>query len=158
MKTRLIRAAVVALVALGASRADAQITTVVAGPKRADAKAEQAARRDAAAQDSIARVTLTDMKTWVDSAAAALALKPDTGIAPADSGAAANQVQRESMQPVDSAVARRRIREAPPEFRDGARAPNTATRLPTVAALGVAMVLAGVALRRRRSVLARGRE
>ena len=152
MKTRLIRAAAAALMALGASRANAQITTVVGGPKRADPKAEQVARRDAAAQDSIARVTLTDMKAWVDSAAAALALKPDTGTAPADSGAAANQARGESLQPVDSAVARRRIRESPPEFRDGARAPNTATRLPTIAAFGIVMILAGVALRRRRLV------
>lgn len=157
MKTRLFRLATAALLALGATRANAQITTVVAGPKRTDAKAQAAAQRDSAAQDSVARVTLTDMKSWVDSAAASLALRPDTGTVPADSATPATAVQEPSMQPRDTAAARRRIANAPPDFRAGARAPDTATQVPTVAVLGAVMILAGLALRRWRTARVRSR-
>ena len=130
---------------------------MVAGPKRTDAKAQAAPQRDSAAQDSVARVTLTDMKAWVDSAAASLALRPDTGAVPADSATVRTAVQEPSMQPRDTAAAQRRIANAPPDFRAGARAPDTATPVPTIAAMGAAMILAGLALRRWRTSRIRSR-
>ena len=69
------RAALAALLTFGAARANAQITTVVSPPpKRNAATQQEVVRREQAAQDSVARVTLTGMTQWVDSAAAALAL------------------------------------------------------------------------------------
>jgi cobalamin biosynthesis Mg chelatase CobN len=148
MKASLGRAAFAAMVVLGAARADAQITTVMEPPKRVDAKQQAAAKREEVAQDSIARVTMTGMKEWVDSAATALAVRPDTTATPAsDSGSSA--AQRQAPQRGDSATAAPNRQAAPTEFRDGARAPSTGTPVPTVALVGAIMVLFGVALRSR---------
>jgi hypothetical protein len=149
VNSSVVRAAVIALVALGAARADAQITTVITPPKQTEAKSQALARRAQVAQDSVARVTLTEMKQWVDSAAASLALRPDSGTVPPDSSAAARAAQQPFPPGTDSAAARRRVVEGPPEFREGARAPNTATNVPTLALLGVAMIAVGFALRKR---------
>jgi LPXTG-motif cell wall-anchored protein len=141
MKAWLGRAACAAIVVFGAARADAQITTLMDPPKRVDAKQQAAVKREEVVQDSIARVTMTGMKEWVDSAATALAVRPDTTPTPAsDSGSSAAQ-RRQAPQRTDSATA---------EFRDGARAPNTGTPIPTVALVGAVMVLLGAALRARR--------
>jgi len=83
MKAWLGRAACAAIVVFAAARADAQITTVMDAPKRVDAKQQAIAKREEVAQDSIARVTMTGMKEWVDSAANALAVRPDTTATPA---------------------------------------------------------------------------
>jgi hypothetical protein len=141
------RAALAAVITFGVARADAQITTVIESPKRTDAKQQVAAQREQVAQDSIARVTLTGMKQWVDSAAGALAIRPDTGTAPSETPVAPPQ----STPPrADSViVAKPKPAAAPAEFRDGARAPNTATPLPTVALAGAVMILLGALLRRR---------
>jgi LPXTG-motif cell wall-anchored protein len=150
------RAAVAALVGLTAARAEAQITTVIAAPKRVEAKAQANARREEAAQDSIARVTLTGMKQWVDSAANALALRPDTGTSPVESPT--TPTAPAPPQKADSAAARTPATAPavpPGGFRDGARAPNTATQVPVVALVGGLMVLAGLVLRRRRPLTAR---
>src|SRR5215210_3881102 len=94
------------MVVFGAVTADAQITTVIGSPKRDEVKQQAAARREEVAQDSIARVTMTGMKQWVDSAAASLAIRPDTGTVPASDTAVAT---RPSTQPAtqrsDSATA-----------------------------------------------------
>jgi len=154
VKTWIVRAAVAALVGLGAARADAQITTVIATPKRAEANAQAVARREEVAQDSIARVTLTGMKQWVDSAAAALALRPDTGTSPSE---APSQAPSSSSQRMDSAATTPARPAQSPEFRDGARAPDTATQLPAFALGGAIMVLIGLGLRRRSPTVARAR-
>jgi len=153
VKTWIVRAAVAALVGLGAARADAQITTVIATPKRAEANAQAVARREEVAQDSIARVTLTGMKQWVDSAASALALRPDTGTSPSE---APSQAPSSSSQRRDSAATPARPAQSP-EFRDGARAPDTATQLPALALAGAVMVLIGLGFRRRSPTVARAR-
>jgi hypothetical protein len=141
--------AAIMIISLSAGSADAQITTVISAPKRAEAKQAEAARREEVAQDSAARVTLTDMKAWVDSAAAALALRPDTGAVPADSAAAPSNVARTSPRP-DSSLGNARAPAAKPaEFRDGARAPDTATAIPTLALAGGALLVLGFALRLR---------
>ena len=158
MKTWIVRAAVAALVGLGAARADAQITTVIATPKRPEANAQAVARREEVAQDSIARVTLTGMKQWVDSAAAALALRPDTGTSPSEAPSQApSQAPSSSSQRMDSAATTPARPAQSPEFRDGARAPDTATQLPAFALGGAIMVLIGLGLRRRSPTVARAR-
>ena len=141
------RAAVAAIVYFGAATAHAQITTVMDPPKRVDAKQQIAAKREAVVQDSIARVTMTGMKEWVDSAANALAVRPDTSPVPANDSGASSQPQ--APQRTDSATATPGRTAAPTEFRDGARAPNTGTSVPTVAVVGAVMLLVGVAMRRR---------
>ena len=151
--TRFPFAAVAALLTISATSAAAQITTTIVPPKQPPAAQAAAARREAAAQDSIARVTLTDMKTWVDSAAASLALRPDTGAPVADTTAAAQR----PTTPVDTAPAPAQQRpEAETEFRDGARAPDTATPLPSLALAGGVLIVLG-AVMRRRSATARAR-
>ncbi len=74
------RAALAAMMIVGAGTAKAQITTFVASPPRKIEPAQQAAaqQREKVAQDSVARVAMTGMKEWVDSASAALAIRPDT--------------------------------------------------------------------------------
>ena len=149
MKAWLGRAAFAAIVVLGAARADAQITTVMDPPKRVDPKQQAAAKREEVVQDSIARVTMTGMKEWVDSAATALAVRPDTTATPASDSASAAAQGRQASQRTDSATAAPNRQAAPTEFRDGARAPDTGTPVPTVALVGAVMVLLGVALRAR---------
>jgi MYXO-CTERM domain-containing protein len=155
MNTWLGRAAVAAMVVFGAANAEAQITTVMDPPKRVDAKQQLAAKQEQVAQDSIARVTMTGMKEWVDSAANALAVRPDTSAVPANDSAATTTQQR-APQRTDSAVTTS-SRTTPTEFRDGARAPDTGTPVPTVALVGAVMLLLGVAMRRRRPGEARAR-
>ena len=149
MKAWLGRAAFAAIVIFGAARADAQITTVMDPPKRVDPKQQAAAKREEVVQDSIARVTMTGMKEWVDSAATALAVRPDTTATPASDSASAAAQGRQASQRTDSATAAPNRQAAPTEFRDGARAPDTGTPVPTVALVGAVMVLFGVALRAR---------
>ena len=150
--TRMRCAAVVALVGFGTARADGQITTVVAQPKRVEANAQAVARRAEVAQDSIARVTLTGMKQWVDSAAQSLALRPDTGTATSETPVPATPASRKA----DSVSAAPSRPAATPEFKDGARAPDTATQLPMFALGGAALVLVGLALRRGGPARVRG--
>ena len=138
-------AAVMALTIIPAL-ASAQITTVISAPKRQQATAQAAAQREAATQDSIARVTLTGMKEWVDSAANALAVRPDTGVTVTDTSVAATPG---TPQRADSTPTRTTTARPADTFRDGARAPNTATPWPTLAALGLALIAAGSVLRRR---------
>jgi hypothetical protein len=145
--TRFPFAATAALLIVSATSAAAQITTTIVPPKQPPAAQAAAARREAAAQDSIARVTLTDMKTWVDSAAASLALRPDTGAPVSDTAAAVPQ----PATPADTAhaAATPQRPRAEPEFRDGARAPDTATSLPALALAGGVLIVLGAAMRRR---------
>jgi len=155
VNTWLARAVTAAIVVLGATRVDAQITTVIAPPKRAEAKHQEAARVEAVAQDSIARVTLTGMKEWVDSAAGALAIRPDTGTAPsADSAARPASSRNRQLARSDSAAAARPGATLG-EFREGARAPNTATAVPSLALAGAVLLLLGLALGRRSSRVTR---
>lgn len=147
------RAALAALLTFGAARANAQITTVVSPPpKRNAATQQEVVRREQAAQDSVARVTLTGMTQWVDSAAAALAIRPDTGVAPASDTSAAQRradVARGNVPVAAAKPAAPQPRADTAEFREGARAPATATPIPTLAVLGGVMVMLGFMLRRQ---------
>lgn len=152
MSIRPLSAAAALLLVIGAVEARAQITTVIGPPKRAQTTAADSVRREQVAQDSIARITLTNMKEWVDSAAQALALRPDTGTVPAETPTTAPTTVRAGQEPLrpDSATRARRMESAPPEFREGTRAPDTATGVPTMALVGAALVVLGVVLGRRR--------
>ena len=157
-------AAVAAMSFWGAESAGAQITTVVAPPRRVEVQRAQEQRREQlATQDSVARVTMTGMKEWVDSAAAALAVTPDTGARAAGDSAArvatVDTTQRAQDTTVVAAerVPTRRPRDGAGRFRDGAPAPDTATPLPTFARAGGILLLLGAALWRRELAEARRR-
>jgi len=140
-------AAFAVVLTVGAVRAEAQITTVIAPRKPTEERKVELARREQVARDSVARVVLTDMKQWVDSAASSLALRPDTAGAPADTGVAAPTPPAVTN---DSSATRDARRQASAtEFREGGRAPDTATMFPTLAIAGGLMIVLGVAVRRR---------
>ena len=118
------RAALAAIMIVGA-RTKAQITTFVASPPRKIEPAQQAAaqQREKVAQDSVARVAMTGMKEWVDSASAALAIRPDT--VPTNSDTAVGTARAATTPaPKSDSSARARTSERQPEFRNGAGAPK----------------------------------
>ena len=120
-----------AMILMIASPAAAQFTTVVAPPKREVATASVAANPTPA--DTGRRATLQEMSAWVDSVA---------GTAPAVASAA---------QVVDSAsgdvvVPRSEPAPATERFADGARAPDTASVLPSLLLAGLAAMVTGAAL------------
>ena len=144
------RAALAAIMIVGAGTAKAQITTFVASPPRKIEPAQQAAaqQREKVAQDSVARVAMTGMKEWVDSASAALAIRPDT--VPTNSDTAVGTPRAATTPaPKSDSSARARTSERQPEFRNGARAPNTATPIPVIGLAGVVLILTGMAMKRR---------
>jgi LPXTG-motif cell wall-anchored protein len=126
---------------LPAARLSAQFTTFVAPPKKA--AADSAKPTVAAAKaDSVSRMTLTDMKAWVDSAAGTsvqVANASDTTMAAANaaSGSAATAAPNANGRTTTT-------------FSNGAIAPNTASPLPTYLAGGLIALGAGLALLRRR--------
>ena len=144
MKNCLGSAVLAALLTLGAARANAQITTVVTAPPKRNEPSQQAAQKAQAAQDSIARVTLTGMKEWVDSAATALAIRPDTVPTTADTAVVASRPVAPA--PRSDSTPSSRPAEPAREFRDGARAPNTATAWPSLALAGAGLMLIGAAM------------
>ena len=153
MNTRLLSVAAAFTLALAAGEVRAQITTVIGPAKRAQVSRQDSVRREEIAQDSIARVTLTDMKQWVDSAANALALRPDTGTVPPEATPPASTAppRQQPLNPQPDSVARaRQLQNAPPEFREGARAPDTATTIPTLAVIGATLLGLGLWVGRRR--------
>jgi hypothetical protein len=143
------RAALAAILIAGAASANAQITTVVAAPPKRNEPARQAAaaQREQAAQDSIARVTMTGMKEWVDSAAAALAIRPDTAPTAADTSVG---TPRAATSPAPGSRSQAPTRaDSTAEFREGAKAPDTATPIPAIALAGALLIAIGVAMKRR---------
>jgi hypothetical protein len=142
-------AVAIALVTLFAGSARAQFTAVVAAPPTSKAKvaAAQQQQQVAARQDSVARVTLTNMKAWVDSAAGSVGTvapmtRTDTAIVAATTQAPAAATTH------TTAVAKGDVADS--TFRQGGRAPNTASPLPMLALLGASSLIAGLALLRRR--------
>jgi hypothetical protein len=157
--TSLGRAALAAMLIVGAGTAKAQITTVVAAPPKKTQPAQQVAaqRREQAVQDSVARVTMTGMKEWVDSASAALAIRPDTVPTTADTALGTPRAATSPAPRSDSSTTAR-TSEPTRELRTGVRAPDTATPIPAIGLAGVVMILMGVAMKRReRTTRVRGR-
>lgn len=159
MRTAAFVPALAMAIALAAAPAAAQFTAAVVPPKKL-AKVDTMTVRDSVRQAQQQLATrLTDMRTWVDSAASAIAAR--TGTAPADTAqaaagandsttVAAGEVAQPSIVDTTRAGAA-----APPQktdkterFRNGAPAPATATPLPLLALLGAAAVVLGLVLRR----------
>ena len=121
----------------------AQFTTYIGPPKKAaadTARPKPPATVAKARADSASRMSLTDMKTWVDSAAG----KSTSAVSVADTALAS----------VDSATLPARTQTRPARatttFSNGAIAPNTATSLPTLLVIGLLMFAVGVVLFRWR--------
>jgi len=120
----------------------AQFTTFVAPPRKAaadSAKPSVVAVAKARA-DSVSRMSLTDMKAWVDSAAGTT--KPalsatDTAMTRADTLVATTSTPSATAHTTST-------------FSNGAIAPNTATSLPTLLVAGLLSLTAGLLLLRRR--------
>jgi hypothetical protein len=147
--SKLLSLAIVSAVLAGP--ATAQFTAVVAPPKpKVDpvaAAATPAAVAAAVQKDSIARITMTNMKDWVDSAAASLG----TTVQPVTPDTAARQGTPPLAVPVRPvAPAAPTPERGTTEFREGAPAPNTATPLPLVALLGALVFASGLWLLRPR--------
>ena len=117
----------------------AQVTTYIGPPRREKVepgKPKPPAVVAKARADSVARMSISDMKTWVDSAAGTsgpAATVADTALAPTDT---ATLPPRPASPPARATAT----------FSNGALAPNTATRLPTLLLIGVLMVGAGIVL------------
>ena len=149
MNRRLI-VALSALSLLAAPSARAQFTTVVAPQKKpVDQAAIQEQQRVAQARaDTAHRATMQEMSAWVDSVAGVP--KPGTVVADSATGDVAT----------DSATVTAATKEqGTTRFRDGARAPNTASPLPILLITGIGMTLLGlgVILTSRRAVPAPAR-
>jgi len=117
----------------------AQFTTFVAPPRKVVVDSAPTTVAAKARADSVARMRLTDMKTWVDSAAGTstqVASANDTTVAAAAAAAPAPQV------PAGKA--------GTTTFSNGAIAPNTASPLPAYLAAGFASFSVGLLLLRRR--------
>jgi hypothetical protein len=131
---------VLAFSALLPATAAGQFTTFVTPPRpRVDsAKTVVTPAQQQAAADSVARVAITNMKAWVDSAAGDVVVNrvDSTGRPVAAPG------------PVTSGTATAGASTS--VFRDGARAPDTATWLPLLVLVGTGAIGVGVLLLRWR--------
>ena len=119
-----------ALLAGAPKIASAQFTTFI--PPRntvADSVKAVVVAQQKVEADSVAHAQLTNMKTWVDSAA---------GLTPIPVTAADSLAQGVTTSPA-----------APAEFPNGMRAPSTASSLPLMLLAGLALLVAGLALMRR---------
>jgi LPXTG-motif cell wall-anchored protein len=118
----------------------AQFTTFVAPPRKAAADSAKPTVAEAKARaDSVTRMSLTDMKAWVDSASgtstkvASAVFDTSAVLAPAPVAPAPNASARTTTT-----------------FSNGAIAPNTASPLPTLLAAGLAMLVTGLLVLSRR--------
>ena len=126
-----------AVIAAVPRMASAQFTTFIPPkPRAVDSAVAATATQQKAKADSVAQAHVTNMQTWVDSAAGIAAPPVDTSVVDTASKANMNAVANGA----DTAVT----------FRNGARAPATASSLPLLATLGAALLLVGAALLRIR--------
>jgi hypothetical protein len=133
---------VLAFAALLPATAAGQFTTFVTPPRqRADtAKPAPTPAQAAEAADSMARVAITNMKAWVDSAAG------DVVVNRVDS--AGRPVA--ATGPVTSGAVTPSRAESTSVFREGAPAPDTASWLPLLVAVGAGAIGVGVVILRWR--------
>ena len=128
-----------ASIVLISAPASAQFTTFIVPPPKAKVDSAKAviAAAQTARTDSVARLTVSDMKAWVDSAAGATSA--GTPVQPTDTMAV--PLRTEVSQPPASNPSTTR-------FSDGAVAPSTASALPALAVAGFALIIIGGALLR----------
>lgn len=125
-----------ALIALLPAAASAQFTTFVAPPKRTDSlKPPVAAAPVRTQSDAAARVALTNMKVWVDSAAGVGAQAPSMIPAP--------EAPPSTQLPTVGALKPRKVTTT---FSNGAVAPETASSLPLIALVGIAALSIGTVM------------
>jgi hypothetical protein len=124
----------------------AQVTTFIAPPRKAADSAKVAPVVAKARADSVARMRLTDMKAWVDSAAGV----SSTQVASANDTTTANAVAATSAVPTTP------DRTTTTTFSNGAIAPNTASPLPAYLLAGLASLIVGMLLFRLRPRRAKG--
>lgn len=116
--------------------ASAQFTTFVAPPQKAADSAKAAVVAEARAKsDSSIRMTLGDMKAWVDSAAGVQSI---VQVASADTSLIASAVAPVAAAPT--------THEATTEFANGAIAPDTASTLPALLMAGFLSIGVGLLL------------
>lgn len=107
--------------------ASAQFTTFIPPqPRAVDSAVAKAAAVTKAKADSVAQAHVTNMQTWVDSAAGLVAPPIDTSVV--------DTLNRTTMNAVANAA------DTTVAFKNGARAPATASSLPLLAALGFGML------------------
>jgi hypothetical protein len=141
------RIAVVALWTLLPAAASGQFTSYAPPPRpRADsATAVATPAQQQRSADSVSRVAITNMKAWVDSAAGDIVVnrvdsagRPVAADGPVTSGVV-TPAARKAASPESTSV-----------FREGARAPDTATWLPLLVLVGSGALGLGVVLLRWR--------
>jgi len=123
-----------AVLIVGAGVSQAQITTYVAPPRPAAPSAQAVATADSVRRDSVAQVTMTNMKAWVDSAAGVPAPRVAEVTRPV-----VNDKLRASVVGDTS-------RTTVTTFSNGSVAPATASELPLLGILGFALLAVGALL------------
>jgi LPXTG-motif cell wall-anchored protein len=127
------------VLAISSTAASAQFTTVTRPAPRTAQAVDTAPTR--AQRDSVARVTLTDLRTWVDSAANVALVSDDSIPQMTDSATTVVRAPARTIEPRRTTA-----------FSEGAVAPATATQLPLLALLGLgALGLGALLLRRKRA-------
>lgn len=122
--------------------ARAQFTAVIAPPKQ---EAPAPVAESPAKRDSLQATRLSDMRAWVDSAAASLGAG-----APSAPSATAVPAARDSLPAPVVPPARAAVPSTPQgDLRSGARAPDTATPLPLLVVAGALLLAAGLAIKAR---------
>ena len=130
-----------ALSAATPATGEAQFAGVPRVPRRRPPAESAAAAGGSAHRDTLPPTRLPDMKAWVDSATIALG----------SAGAAGRTTSPATTPPPPAGRPPRGRRGADSTMREGARAPDTATPLPTVALAGALLLAVGLLLRRRAS-------
>jgi hypothetical protein len=136
---------VLAFSALLPAMAGGQFTTFVTPPRpRVDStKIAPTPEQKQATADSVARVTITNMKAWVDSAAGDVVVnRTDSAGRPVAAGGPVTTGTTPTPRAANP--------ESTTTFRDGARAPDTATWLPLLVLVGASAIGVGVVLLRWR--------
>ena len=119
--------------------AEAQFAGVPRAPRRRPPAETVASGAESARRDTLPPTRLPDMKAWVDSATIALGVAGGSGPgAPAPAA---------PLTPTTGPAAGRSMGDS--TMRDGARAPDTATPLPSLALAGSLLVAVGLFVRRR---------
>ena len=136
-----------AVLALCSVEASAQFTGVVVPPKpKVDVVVDTTPKTVLQMRDSVARVNLTNMKDWVDSAASALGV-PTAPVVTDTARMPAPVPPPPTLAHVEAPGVPAR---GTTEFREGAAAPNTATPIPLLALLGLVSLAGGLWLLRAR--------
>lgn len=133
-----------------AAPASAQFTATTVPPRKPENQARVVTNGDTTkvnlTDSTSVSARMSDMKTWVDSAARSLSLSPPVAADSLQPPTASDSLP----VPTQPSPPASRNADDSAVFRDGAPAPATASPLPLIALAGVLSILAGAMLRRRR--------